>query len=142
MIKISTPLTDIYKLFLSKINSYSLNSLDDEDLEEILEMYLKSAIPKFKFCVQSLNYSYNETSDKYEFECTLTNEEKLILSLFMVQEWYNPILNKESLLKEKFGNKDYQLFSSANLIKELKDIKKEIKKEIDELVMLYYYTND
>jgi len=59
----------------------------------------------------------------------------------MVKEWLNPIIYKESLLKQVFGTKDYTLFSNSLLLREMKNVRMQLISEINELMMLYWLTN-
>lgn len=132
-----TLFSDIYITFLSKIKDYSLLSLDDIDKEELMEKYLKSAIPKFKYCVKSL--AYNDELKQFNEE--LTQEEIEILATLMTLNWLSPVINNQALLKEKFGSREFNIFSSSALLKEIKDLRREIIKEVNELMTIYYYTN-
>ena len=69
----------------------------------------------------------------------LTDNEIEILANLMVLEWLKPQINSQQLLKEKFGNRDYELFSSSSLLKEMKNLKKELENEVNEMITLYHY---
>jgi hypothetical protein len=136
---ISTLYSEVYENFLEKVTDYGYISLTDAEIDAQLKIYLKSAIQKFlNYCEQDLT---NRSDTTATFNITLTDEEIEILAMFMVLGWLNPQVNSQQLLKEKFGNRDYNLFSSSNLLKEMKDLKKEITGEVNDMLTVYYYAS-
>ena len=133
-----TQYSDIYKYFLAKISDHKLNQLEDNDLEEILEIYLIASIPKFKYCTKNLN-DRDDVLKKFNFELTL--EEQQIISLIMIIQWLSPQIYSQELLKEKFKTREFNFFSSSQLLKEMQTLKLNSLKELNEMMTLYYYTN-
>ena len=131
-----TPYGDIYDRFLSKVNDYSLSSLPDDLFDSTLLKYLKNAIPEFKYCLQDLS---DRDDTNATFNIDLTEQEQSILTKFMVVEWLTSFVNRESNLKLQLGNRDYQTFSSANLLKSLSDTRDIAKREADSDMNFYYY---
>lgn len=130
--------SDIYQHFLTKIEDHKLHSLEDEDLEEILEKYLIASIPKFKYCNKDLS-NRDSVLKKFNFELTL--EEQEIISLIMIVQWLSPQIYSQELLKEKFKTREFNFFSSSQLLKEMQTLKLNSLKELNEMMTLYYYTN-
>lgn len=133
-----TEYTNVYDIFLSKITDYGLVSLTQNELEDNLKKHLKSAIVKFKHCVKDLN---NRDDELGVFNVELTDEEIEVLAYLMIIEWSNNYILNIELLKQNFSTRDFNLFSSANLLKELTNLRKTYKDEIVNLITFYYYTN-
>lgn len=77
-----------------------------------------------------------------EFTEDLTELEEEIIANMMVLEWLKPNINHMDLLEAKLGSKDFQMFSPANMLKELRELKKDTELEIDNLIVKYTYNND
>lgn len=88
----------------------------------------------------------NNVSISWEFagEYTedLTELEEEIVANMMVLEWLKPKVNHMDLLEYRLGSKDFQMFSPANFLKELRELKKDTELEIDSLIVKYSYNND
>jgi len=91
-----TPFSDIYANFLSKITDDMYMELTPEDTYKILSELLLSALPKFEFPRQNLDYELKELEEEDEdgnpvtdwaFVNKLTNEEINIISTYMIVEW-------------------------------------------------------
>lgn len=133
-----TPFQDIYDLFYSKITSYDLFSLSDLEINEIAKKYLDSSISRFVHCEKDLE----DREDALEqFNVDLTMLEKEILSLNMVYVWLNSYVQSEEFLKQHLGSKDYQVYSPANHLAQLIELRTSIQNEIDGLINLYYYAS-
>lgn len=77
-----------------------------------------------------------------EFTNNLTQLEIEILSNMMVLEWVKPYVLNSDYLEEKMASKDFQQFSKANMLGELRRLKKDIELDIDSLVIKYGYSGD
>ena len=115
----NTQLEEIYGLFLSNITDYDLD-LTEEDMNNELLMLLKKSLSKFRY---KDNIKINEMLD--EFTKELTDSEKNIISLGMLSEYLKSKIYNIELLKMNLGSKDWQMYSQANHLKELLDLKKE-----------------
>jgi hypothetical protein len=136
---ISTLYSAIYDVFLEKITDFDFVSLSSTDLELQLKCYLKGAIQNFLiYCEQDLKLRSDTTAT---FNITLTDMEIEILAMLMVPQWLNPQINSQQLLKEKFGDREYNLFSSSSLLKQVKDLRDSAVKEANDMIAIYYYSN-
>lgn len=72
-----------------------------------------------------------------EFTNDLTELEQEIVANMMVLEWLNPTIYHMDLLEYRLGSKDFEQWSPANQLKELKGLKKETLSEIDSLIVKY-----
>jgi hypothetical protein len=77
-----------------------------------------------------------------QFAADLTEEEILILAYNMLLSWFSKILYKHENYKNKISPKDYNSFSSANLLDKLIQIKKETEKSVKQLIVNYTFSND
>ena len=128
----NTELEEIYGMFLSSITDYSIPLLSNNDFEEVMLMLLKKSIARFRF---KKDIAIDELMG--EFTRELTDEEKNILALGMVSEWVKPKIYSVEVMKMKMNSKDYQLFSEANHIDKLRNIKKEADAEFDYYMDIY-----
>lgn len=109
----------IYCAFRDKVHDYDLMQFTDEEESEILHGYLKSAVARFGRICKSVS-SYDDT--KSEFPTELTDTEIEILAELMVAAWTKPKLYNSEKLRNSLSTKDYNFFSPANLLSQLRDI--------------------
>ena len=128
----NTELEEIYGMFLSSITDYSIPLMSNDDFEEEMLMLLKKSIARFRF---KKDIAIDELMG--EFTRELKEEEKNILALGMVSEWVKPKIYSVEVMKMKMNSKDYQLFSEANHIDKLRNIKKEADAEFDYYMDIY-----
>ena len=128
----NTELQEIYGMFLSNITDYSIPILSDEDFGAEMLMLLKKSVAKFRFKKDIVIDEFMGT-----FTRELKEEEKNILALGMVSEWVKPKIYNVEVMKMKMNSKDYQLFSEANHIDKLRNIKKEADAEFDYYMDIY-----
>ena len=80
----STPFSEVYDRFLSKITDDMYMEITEEETKVMLKELLLNAIPWFEFPrVDLTNYSDEG------FNVKLSNEEMNILSIYMILEWIN-----------------------------------------------------
>jgi hypothetical protein len=133
----ATPYEEIYERFTPKITDFYFSSLSDGEVEEYLETFLKSSIIKFRYCAK-----LSDRDDTLQqFNKDLTDEEKEILSVLMSVEYLTPKLLTDELLKQTLNSKDYSLYSQANQIKELRELRDRYQQEANNLMILYTFNN-
>ena len=132
----ATPFNEIYSLFLSQITDYNLAYLPTESLEENLQLWLLVALGYFSNCSHDLTDFDLELK---VFNPDLTHNEKSILSKLMLSTYLDTHLIKEDLLKQNLNSKDYRMYSPANQIKALIEIKNKINQETNVLMSRYSY---
>lgn len=130
--------TEIFGLFVNKINDHQLISLDETKVEEICCMYLKSAITKFKKCRTSLK----RDDEAMVFLHTLTDDEKEILANLLIVEWLTPKIQNTTNLKQYMGDSDFKFFSQANHLDALNRIRSTAIEEADGLIQSYCWDDD
>ena len=130
----ATPYVNINTSFLSKISDPYLLSMTDQELEELLLKLLNNSIPKFRKCKTDL--SERDTDGFLE---DLKPVEIEILANLMVQEWLRPQVNNLEIIRQSLGTRDFNMFSQANHLKELQNLRKETQIEIDKMLVDYTY---
>lgn len=133
-----TTYQEIFALFTNKITDYNLPSLTQDEAEFRMMKFLDSSISRFTpYCQKDLS---DKDDTLKQFNIDLSTLEKEILALMMVYEWTNSFVLSEEFLKQKLGTKDYQIYSPANHLEKLIQLRSSIQNEIDDLIKLYYYT--
>ena len=135
----ATPFSEIYDRVYNKSSDYTLLNLTQSEVEDILESYLLSSIVKVKKCKKYI--SHRDQALK-QFNEDLTDEEKEILATLMFVEYLTPKLITSELLKQKLSTKDYQLYSQANQIKEIREVRDKMKSEANQMMISYSYSEN
>ncbi len=134
----ATPYSDVFDTFLSKITDYSYINYTNDELESDFNKMLKSA------CARATSIKEDRlTRDSIlqEFISDLTDLEVEILACFMLVEWLNPKINNIELLKQSLSSKDFQMYSQANHLKELQQLRVSARKEASSLMNTYSIKN-
>lgn len=132
MININTPLETVYDSFMQKTTDYKLLKLSQDDYYAECLQLLKGALARF---ILADDITINSTLDEFNRELTLLEID--ILSLGMVIHWVSPKVNSIELMKMSLGSRDYQMYSQANHIKELLEMKKEANREFSYWITQY-----
>lgn len=119
--------------------------LTPEDTYEILRQLLLSAIHKFEFPRQSLQYRLRRIKKaedniiifKWCFINKLTNEEINILSSYMVVQWVGQQLASVQNTRMKYSGSDFKFTSQANHMQKLLQLKKDYERQGFHLQRLY-----
>lgn len=131
----ATPYSDIYDKFTTMFTDANLASLTQATFEELLEIWLgESADIHFKECRTDLT-DRDDTAN--EFNNTLTGEEQWIIAYGMNLSWLASKIADENKLKNRIGDRDYQVFSPANLLSKLEEVRDAIEWKL-ELARLRY----
>lgn len=114
----NTYFQDVFDSFLASITSYEFLELNEEELTMELTMFMRKSLAKF-ITKKNIKADY----DMEEFNRELTDIEIEIIVYGMIVEWLTPRVNSIELLKPSLSSKDYQIFSQANMLKELRESK-------------------
>lgn len=126
----------VYSWFLHKVTDYDLPAFTDIEKEYVLLGYLKSACVKFSSCKINL---FDRDDTLKQFNQTLDDEILDILSENMIISWLQPRLNNTENLKNALSTKDFNLYSPANLLKELRETFKEINSNARKMISNYSF---
>ena len=149
-----TRFSDIYDVFLSKITDDMYLVLTEQDTKNLLKELLISALPKFEFPRQSLEYEYmswgeqtGEVDDQdqpiievvtgWSFLNPLNLEQKNIIATYMIVEWLGQQLASIENTRMKYSGADFKFTSQANHMQKLLQLKKDYEREGFHLQRLY-----
>ena len=116
----ATPFREVYERVYNKISDYSFTKLTKDEVEDVLESFLLSALVKFKTCKKDLS---DRDLTLKQFNEDLTDEEQEILATLICVEYLTPKLITDELLQQRLSTKDYNLYSQANQIKEIRELR-------------------
>ncbi len=134
----ATPYEVIFNKFLSKISDYEYINLSENELYDELEDFLKSSIPKFTTARKLLS---NRDETLKQFNSDLDDYVVETLVTLMMVEYLSPKIYESSLLKQSLSSKDYAMYSQANHIKQITDLRDKKKQEAKRMVTEYTYLN-
>lgn len=136
----ATEYSEIYNIFLQKVKDYDLAELEEGDAEENLLRMMKGACANFySVCRQDLKDRDDETST---FTDDLDDEVKEIISELMIVEWIKPRLNNTEHLRNVLNTKDFNQFSPANLLKEIRDTYNNVRSNTRKMIVDYSYRTE
>lgn len=114
----STPFSEIYDLHSGMYSDYEFLQLIEINQNEILEGWLLNSIAWFDNCKEDLS---DRDMGLKQFNITLSDPVKRILAKGMICEWLNPKLYNTENLKNHMSSKDFNQFSPANILKEIRE---------------------
>ena len=133
----ATLFDDIYSRAISRFSDYDFLQISSSSRETILERYLYSAISDFeRVCLFDL--SNIDTINK-AFVDDLDNESIEILALGIDYYWFSAKVQNSELLRNSLSTKDYTFFSPANLLRELRNVRNDLKSELKHRITTYSY---
>lgn len=132
----ATSYEEIYNLAANKITDPEIALLLPEDIEELFNGYLISAIPKFRKCKNDLS---NRDDELRQFNVDLLDVEKEILAILVAREWLQPQLYSALLTKQVFSDKEQKYYSQSSHISELRALDETLKIEAQKLSRDYTY---
>ena len=109
----NTSIEDVIDLYLAKIENYDYLGYSEDELLEELRPMLNSAISKL------FTIDVNIDWDTEEFSRELTPIEQNIIAYGLVEEFISQKVNSIKVLENHLAMKDYNLYSSANMLKQL-----------------------
>ena len=131
---------DIADAFLSKITEYELFELDDISRYQIVDGYMKRAIPKFsEVCAYDLTCDDEEGKLVADFESQDVDEILDIISEGMVTQWLKPYVYKQELLENLISTRDYSQYSPAELLLRVGNAYKQACNDYTQMVRDYSY---
>lgn len=110
----NTTLEEIISLYLAKIENYDYLQYTEEELLEELKPMLLSATSKLFSLDVKIDF------DMEEFNRELEPIEQNLIALGLVEEFLTQKVNSIKVLKNHLTTKDFNLYSSANMLKQLR----------------------
>ena len=134
----ATPYEKIYSRFLNRITDFNLADLDDYTLNEMLKNWLYSAIVK----VRTSNDLSKRDDENGAFANDLTDMDVELLAMGMTLAWLDQTLNSTELTLQFIGGKEEKYYSQANHIAELRALRADTLREMQQLYTYGTYTNN
>ncbi len=146
----STQITKVYSSFLRKLSDYKFSVINEQDreyTEETLYGYYISARAEFVQCRKNLSTNRDNSelyieAEKIFIEDSISDKEIEILSILMLVEYFKPIMIRNETLEQALGDSDFNIYSQANHINQLKDLYRELKREANVKAGLYTFVSD
>ena len=146
----STQITKVYSSFLRKLSDYKFSVINEQDreyTEETLYGYYISARAEFVQCRKNLSTNRDSSelyieAEKIFIEDSISDKEIEILSILMLVEYFKPIMIRNEMLEQALGDSDFNIYSQANHINQLKDLYRELKREANVKAGLYTFVSD
>ena len=110
---LNTEIQEVVDLYLAKIENFDYLQYTEEELLEELKPMMTSAISKLFTIDVSIDW------DTEEFSRELTPIEQNIIAYGLVEEFISQKVNSIKVLENHLAMKDYNLYSSANMLKQL-----------------------
>lgn len=129
----NTTLEEVIALYLAKIENFDYLQYSEEELLEELSPMLLSATSK----LFSLNLKID--FDMEEFNRELEPIEQNLVALGLVEEFLTQKVNSIKVLKNHLTTKDFKLYSSANMLKQIRETLDSVSKEKYYLETRYEY---
>lgn len=127
----------IYGRFLNSITDFNLVELDDHTLGEMLKDWLRTALVKTR---TSSNLSRDDENEC--FDSDLSDLDIELLAMGMKLAWVDQTLNSTDNTLMFIGGKEEKFFSQANHIAELRALRSDILREMQQLYTYSTYANN
>lgn len=127
----------VYDCFLSSVTDFNLAELDDHTLNEMLKSWLHKAI------VRTRTLSNLSRDDENEvFANDLSDLDIELLALGMKLAWLDQTLGSTELTLQFVGGKEEKWFSQSAHIAELRALRADTLREMQQLYTYDTYVND
>ena len=127
----------IYNRFLSRVTDFNLAELDDYTLNEMLKNWLYSAIIKTR---TKSDLSRDDESEVFVNE--LTDLDVELLAMGMVLAWLDQTINSTELTLMMLGGKEEKFYSQSAHISELRALRSDTLREMQQLYTYDTYNNN
>ena len=135
-----TPYKAFIDTFLDKISDYKLLNYEDYLVDELAVGYMKRVCTKFdKICQADLS---QQDDNEYAFLSDEIDDEIIdIVTDGMVVEWLRQYVNNSDNLENILNTKDFTMYSSKNLLAEIKSLYQDEQKAFTNSMREYSYNN-
>lgn len=127
---------EVFSCFFSKVEAYDFLTLTDQEVDEFLCSWIRSAISKPYVRKLFTNVSLDNENDviTYEMRYSVDNESDHnfvceVLGIGVVIQWIEPKINSTLNINQMYGSKEEKYYSQAAHLKELRDLRDSMKKE-------------
>ena len=135
----ATPYSEIYNMFLEQMTDTDLLDHTEKNRTQLLYGYMIRSCGAFsRLCDIDLS-DRNEISK--QFNSDLTESIKDIIVQGMIVEWLKPKYLYNENLNNVLNTKDYNMYSSANLLKEIRETYLTAKRDFESMMNKYSFIN-
>ena len=134
----ATPYEKVYGRFLNKCSDFNLADLDDHTLNEMMKDWLHSAIIRTR---TSSDLSARDDENEV-FENDLTSQDIELLSMGMVLAWLDQRIQSTEYTNLFIGGKEEKFFSPSQQLTELRNLRADILREMQQIHCYNTYTNN
>lgn len=134
-----TTYTQIFEIFATKIQDYTLDTLFTSSVtnyENYLLGFLKSAITNFNKCTQDLT---NRDDIAKVFNITLTGLEQEILACQMTVEWMGKEIKNIRDMRLGLNDGDFKRYAESQNLKAKIDLQNQMIETVDKKIVEYGY---
>lgn len=134
----ATPYEKVYGRFLNRITDFNLADLDDHTLNEMMKDWLDSAIIRTR---TSSDLSARD-DEAEEFENDLSGQDVELLSMGMVLAWLDQRIQSTEYTNLFIGGKESKFYSPSQQLSELRNLRADILREMQQLHCYSTYSNN
>ena len=135
-----TPYKAFIDTFLDKISDYKLLNYEDYLVDELAVGYMKRVCTKFdKICQADL--SQQDDNESAFLSDEIDDEIIDIVTDGMVVEWLRQYVNNSDNLENILNTKDFTMYSSKNLLAEIKSLYQDEQKAFTNSMREYSYNH-
>jgi hypothetical protein len=133
----ATPYSDIFDKTTKLLQSYTFANLTITVFESYMESWLNEAT-SVNFIDCEIDLSDVDDTLK-QFNNTVPSREQWILAYSICLSWISLQFADEQKLQNTIGDRDYQTYSPANLLKAIKEAKIDIEDRMRRAIEMYSY---
>lgn len=134
----ATPYDVVYNRFLNKCSDFNLADLDDYTLNEMMKDWLDSAIIRAR---TSSDLSVRD-DEAEAFENDLSDQDVELLAMGMVLAWLDQRIQSTEYTNLFIGGKEQKFFSPSQQLTELRNLRADILREMQQIHCYNTYTNN
>jgi len=127
----------VYNRFLNRTTDFNLAELDDCTLRDMLKGWLHSAIVKTR---TSTDLSFDDEIETFSND--LSDLDVELLAMGMTLSWLDQYLNSTENVLQFIGGKEEKYYSQANHINELRSLRADTLREMQQLYTYNTYAKN
>ena len=132
-----TPYEKVYGRFLNHMSDFNLADLDDYTLSEMLKDWLHSAIVKTR---TSSNLSRDDENEVFNND--LSDLDIELIAMGMRLSWLDQRINSTEYVSLFVGGKEEKFYSPSAQLTELRSLRADTLREMQQLYTYSTYTNN
>lgn len=146
-------LNELNDSFLSKITDYRLLDMMEDEINDDLFRYFKTARAKFYRCRNRLDVIQNDEGERFfgykkmnedtgleeDVYIEITPFEIEILVAIMLVEHIKPQLLSSENLKQSLSDKDFKIYSQANQLREIRLLMEYYERQANKMITEYTF---